>query len=268
MFLRKEILLALVLSFLSGLIIAQSDTLFNQTDANKLKQGWWKKSYPNGMLLYKGFFKDDKPVGEMRRYFESGSLKAILNYDSKSEYAKVRLFYEDGQLAAEGWYCNALKDSTWIYYSYYDHSLTAREVYDKGRRNGLMQHFYNNGNLSEKLNWMNDRKHGAWEQYYGNRIIKLKGNFVNGKLEGDFLVNYEDGKPYLKGSYRNDQRHGKWIFYGDDGSIAMELEYQDGKTKDEYKLDEKQQQLFRMIDDNQGKFEEPDETNFLAPAGR
>src|SRR5512145_3400788 len=81
---------------------AQSDTIFNQTDANNLKQGYWKKSYPNGKLMYKGYFKNNKPVGEMRRFFESGSVKAILNYDNNGEYARARLYYEGGQLAARG----------------------------------------------------------------------------------------------------------------------------------------------------------------------
>jgi len=131
-----------------------------------------------------------------------------------------------------------------------------------------MNHFYNNGNFSEKLAWVNDKREGPWEQYYSNNILKLKGSYHHGKLEGAFLVNYETGKPYLKGAYKNDLRDGSWIFYREDGTVDMELEYRDGKTADEDKLDEKHQELFRKIDENQGKFEEPDETNFLEPAGR
>jgi antitoxin component YwqK of YwqJK toxin-antitoxin module len=268
MFLGKIVFILSVFIFSYGVLTAQPDTLFNQTDAGNLKQGWWKKDYPNGKPIYKGFFKDDKPVGLMTRYFETGLVKAILFYDSKGEYASAKLFYEDGQLAAEGRYYNSLKDSIWKYYSYYDHALTARELYDKGKRNGIMEHFYNNGNLSEKIGWKNDRKNGTWEQYYNNNILKLKGSYADGKLEGEFVVNYNDGKPYLKGKYLNDLRHGKWIFYTEDGLVDMELEYLNGKTKDEDKLDEKQQQLFNMIDENQGKFEEPDETNFIRPAER
>jgi len=247
---------------------AQGDTLFNQTDTHNLKQGWWKKTYPNGKTMYKGFFKDDKPVGEMKRYYDNGACKAILLYDSAGEYAQARIFYTNGKLAGEGCYFNALKDSTWTYYSYYDHSLTSREVFTRGVRNGPMNHYYNNGNFSEKLAWVNDKKEGPWEQYYSNNILKLKGSYHNGKLEGAFLVNYETGKPYLKGAYKNDLRDGSWIFYREDGTVDMELEYRNGKTADEEKLDEKQQELFRTIDENQGTFEEPDETNFLEPAGR
>jgi antitoxin component YwqK of YwqJK toxin-antitoxin module len=203
----------------------------------------------------------------MVRYFESGALMALLEYDQKGEYAHARLNYEDGQLAAEGVYYNSLKDSIWRYYSYYDHSLTTRETYNKGKRNGEMLNYFNNGKLSEKLTWVNDKKSGPWEQYFSNGILKFSGKYRDGKLEGDFIVNNENGKPYLKGGYENDQRHGKWIFYKDDGTIDMEIEYNHGKTTDADKLDEKQQELFRLIDENQGKFNEPDETNFLSPGG-
>jgi antitoxin component YwqK of YwqJK toxin-antitoxin module len=246
---------------------AQTDTIFNQTDVNGLKQGYWKKSYPNDNLMYKGYFKDSKPVGKMYRYFESGALKALLNYDNKSEYAHAWLHYEDGQLAAEGVYFNSLKDSVWSYYSYYDHGLTTRETYNKGKRNGVMLNYFNNGNLSEKLTWVNDRKNGPWEQYFDNAILKFRGSYKDGKLEGEFIVNYNDGKALLRGEYLNDRRNGTWIFYKEDGAIEMELNYEHGKTMDEDKLNEKQQDLFRMIDENQGKFEEPDETNFLMPGG-
>jgi len=259
------LLIFLVLLTGSVLLRAQTDTVFNQTDAKNFKQGYWKKPYPNGKLMYKGFFRDNKPVGEMQRYYESGALKALLLYDDKGEYARAKMFYEDGQLAAEGWYYNSMKDSTWNYYSYYDHILTARETYIKGKKNGPEMHYYGNGNLSERIIWENDVKNGNWEQYFGNDVLKLKGNYLSGKLEGAFIVNYNNGKAYLNGNYVNDMRQGKWTFYKEDGTIDMAVEYMNGKTPDEEKLNDRQQEIFRMIDENEGKFEEPNETNFLTP---
>jgi antitoxin component YwqK of YwqJK toxin-antitoxin module len=258
----------LLLSFGFIHAIGQSDTIFNQTDAGNLRQGWWKKTYPNGKLMYTGFFKNNNPVGKMLRFYESGVLKAEMDYNQTGNYAHARLFYENGQMAAEGCYFNTLKDSTWKYYSYYDTSLTVKETYVRGARNGLMIHYYSNGSISEKLEWKNNKKDGIWEQYFINNIPKLKGQYVNDHLQGEFQINYGDGKPYLKGKYLNDRRDGQWIFYKEDGTIDMELQYISGKTKDEDKLNEKQQEIFRMIDENQGKFEEPDETNFLNPSGK
>lgn len=246
----------------------QQDTIFNQTDANNMKQGFWKKTYPGGQLMYKGLFRDNKPVGEMRRYYESGSIKAFLNYDNKGEKAHARLYYEGGQLAAEGNFFNSLKDSIWLYYSYYDRSLTGSENYLKGVRNGMMINYYNTGDISEKIEWKNDKKNGIWEQYFKGGILKIKGSYVDNKLEGDFLVYYINGNTYLTGKYANNQRHGTWTFFKEDGTLELTLEYVNGKPLNEDKLTEQQQELFRMIDENEGKFEEPDETNFLIPPGR
>ena len=262
---RSFIVLLLIFLLVSPSLKAQSDTLFNQTDANQLKQGWWKKTYANGKLMYKGFFKDDKPVGMMYRYYETGAIKAILQYDAKSEYARAKLLYEDGQIAAKGLFFKSLKDSTWLYYSYYDHSLTASESYNKGARQGMMLSYYNNGDVSEKLEWKNDQRDGIWEQYYKGGVLKMKGNYAGNKLDGDFFVYDEKGKPYLKGRYADDRRQGKWTFFREDGTVEAELEYVNGKPLNEDQLNEKQQELFRTIDANEGKFEEPDETNFLVP---
>jgi len=268
MYIRTTSILLLVLTLISFTLEAQTDTIFNQTDASQLKQGYWKKTFPSGKLMYKGFFKNDKPVGLMYRYYETGALKAVINYDAKSEYAHAKLLYEDGQVAAEGVFFNSLKDSTWKYYSYYDRSLTARETYRKGARHGLMINYYNNGSISEKLEWINNKKDGNWEQYFKSGILKMKGGYADNKLEGVFLVNYEDGKPYLKGKYANDQRQGKWTFLKEDGTVEAEMEYLNGKPVNDDQLNEKQQELFRTIDANEGKFEEPDETNFLIQPGK
>lgn len=256
-----------LLLFSCGLI-AQTDTVFNQTDANNRKQGYWKKYYPNGKLMYKGFFKDDKPTGEMRRYFESGSLKALMKYDLKGENAVAEIFYEDGSLAATGKYAGSQKDSIWTYYSYYNRNVSAIESYLKGKRNGTFISYYNNGDVSEKIEYSNDRKSGSWEQYFRGNVPKLKATYTDNMLNGPFTVYYASGKPYISGIYKNDVREGKWTLYHEDGSVQNTLNYIAGKASEEKDLTREQQDFFKMIDEAQGKFNEPDETDFLSPSGK
>ena len=86
----------------TDLSLSQTDTLFNQTDNKGLKQGYWKKYYPNGNLLYKGYFENNMPSGEMKRYYESGAIQAVMFFSENGKRSKIRLFYEDGELSAEG----------------------------------------------------------------------------------------------------------------------------------------------------------------------
>src|ERR1035437_3386097 len=118
------------------------DTIFNQTDKQGLKQGFWKVKYPNGLVKYSAYFKNDKPAGLMKRYFEDGTIKAVMVFDATGIKAKTKLYYQDGPLAAEGNYVNSLKDSTWNYYSYYTKTLSNRENYVKGKKNGLSVSYY------------------------------------------------------------------------------------------------------------------------------
>jgi len=260
--------LILLLVFIPGLIRAQSDTVFNHTDAQNRKQGFWKKSYPNGKLMYHGFFKDDKPAGEMHRYFESGKLKALLNYKENGETASARLFYEDGNLAATGNFYNTLKDSIWTYYSFYNKSVTASESYIKGARHGFTVSYYDNGDISEKTEWKNNKKSGIWEQYFPGNILKLKASYSDNKLEGEFVVYSRIGKPYISGNYKNNLREGTWTFYNENGTVQQTLNYKSDKAAEEEKLSSEQEEYFRLIDEAQGKFKEPDETDFLEQQNR
>lgn len=255
----------LVLFSFSFSAFSQTDTLFNQTDGNNLKQGYWKKSYPNGRLMYKAFFKDGKPVGEMKRYFESGRLRVLMNYDNKGENAYTRLYYENGNPAAEGKYYGTLKDSVWTYYSYYSKSVTARESWIKGTRHGMMIIYFENGDISERLEWRNNKKYGIWEQYFKGNALKMKVGYVDNKLEGEFVVYTLNGTPYITGNYRNNLREGKWAFYDENGNIQQVVNYQSGIADEAEKLNAEQQEYFRNIDEAQGKYKEPDETDFLLP---
>ncbi len=261
---KKFIITILIFSgLLTWNILAQQDTVFNQTDAKGLRQGYWKKYYPNGNLIYKGFFKDNKPVGLFHRYYESGALKVKISYTEVNNLARATWFYENGSLAAKGNYSGTAKDSIWEYYSYYDNSLKTKETYLNGLRNGFSYHFYPDGSLLEKTEWKNNEKDGVWEQYYPGGTVKTKGTYKNNKLNGPFYVFREDGGVSVQGFFIDNLRHNKWVFYKDDNSIDLEVKYDYGKPDKEDVLTEKQKEILRLIEENQGKYDEPDETNFM-----
>ena len=69
---KKTIILPFL--FFTTFLFSQTDTL-NQIDAKGLKQGMWKKNYANGKIMFEANFKDNVPIGEMKRYHRSGKLK-------------------------------------------------------------------------------------------------------------------------------------------------------------------------------------------------
>ena len=254
---KKITVLFVLLAFASFCVYSQTDTVFNQTDKNGLKQGYWKKEYPNGKLMYKGFFKDGKPAGEMKRYYETGELKAILNYKEGIRQVHARIYYDTGELASEGYYTDEKKDSLWKYFSYYTNTLTASENYSKGIKNGLEKHFYENQQVSEEFEWKNNIKDGVWNQYFNDGKPKLKATYVKDKLQGVYIVYYPDGSLYIVGGYLDNKRQGKWTFYDDNKQIKTELVYNNGKADNEEELMKRDSTYFKMVEKNLGKFAEP-----------
>ena len=65
---------------ISAVVACQTETEINKSDQQGRKQGHWIKKYSDGIMIYDGFFKDDHPVGEFKRYYEDHSLKSLLIY--------------------------------------------------------------------------------------------------------------------------------------------------------------------------------------------
>ncbi len=253
-----------VLFFTAIQIFASTnDTIWNQTDKDGRKQGYWRISYETGKIKYQGFFKDNKPVGEMRRYYEDGVIRAI-QYFGNNNKSKAKLYYQNGILAGEGNFIESIKDSVWKYYSYYDKTLKLEEKYSNGVKEGYSKKYYPNGQVAEEILWHNNLKQGPWNQYYEDSIPKLKANYINDMRNGDFLELYPNGKPEIKGNFENNIMQGEWIYYNENGNIKTKVMYVNGIPKNADVLKKQENDFFRMIDNNKGKFPEPDETN-IAP---
>lgn len=250
--------------FCLTLTLAQADTVFNQVDNQGRKIGYWKKYYENGKLMYKGFFKDNKPLGELRRYYESGGLQAILSFGKNNEKTKATLFYEDGELSAEGYYNKTVKDSVWKYYSYYTAALVSEESYVNGEKSGIQKSYYANGNLSEEIEFKNGYKDGVWNQYFEDGKKKLETTYQWNNVNGRYTFYYPTGTIYILGNFVDNKRHGTWTFYDEDGKEKYKLHYEYGvlDKEDEKSVLEKNAEYFKMVDENIGKFEEPSVEDF------
>src|SRR4051812_1913477 len=74
-------------------IVFKSDTI-NRTDAKGLKQGVWKKYYPNDSLFSIGQFKNGKPYGVFKTFYKTGEQQATLTYRKGSEVADMIIYHE------------------------------------------------------------------------------------------------------------------------------------------------------------------------------
>ncbi len=253
-------LITIIILFLFSAIQAQS---INQLDAKGQKQGAWKVTYENGKTKYEGTFKDNKPTGLMKRYFEDGSLKAEMYYYALTDKSHAKLYFDNGVLAGEGNYIGNQKDSTWNYYSYYTKTLSMTEIYVNTAKQGPTTRYYPNGKKAEITEWSNNQHHGKWLQYYENDQLHLDATYNKGKREGKYATYYPDGKTETIGTFANDLMEGDWIYYLPDGKEEMKVQYINGIAQNSEELKQKKQQLFELIEKNKGKIPEPEENNFL-----
>ncbi|MCD4791639.1 MAG: hypothetical protein K8R54_00270 [Bacteroidales bacterium] len=197
----------------------------NQTDENDLKQGKWKKVYSNGKTAYEVYFKDDKPVGEFKRYHENGKLSSLLNYDNEGINATAEFYDEKGIKISEGTYKGKTKNGLWLYYK--NGAKIKEESYKDGLLNGDQLTYYEDGKIYDRKKFENDKQIGLWEKFHKNGKVYLKTFLVNGLMDGPLFRYYYSGKIEVKGQYKNDLKEGKWTFYSEDGQEDY-IEYKNG----------------------------------------
>ncbi len=249
----------------SLMVVAQNQAEQNFTDERGLKQGSWTVRYPNGNIRYTGTFKDDKPVGELARFHPDGNRMAVMNFCDQGVRAGSRLFYPNGTLAATGVYINEEKDSIWNYFSFYDEHLISSETYKRGVKEGLSAVYYPCGTFSETFWYENDVRHGPWIQYYEDGRKRTEATFKNDRREGPFRVHYPSGRTRIQGQYLDNRMHGEWAWFDEFGQKESAVNYVEGKPENEEYLLEKEQEMFKKIEQMRGLIPEPDESELFAP---
>jgi len=242
---------------MSGSIIAQNTA--NQVDAQGRKQGFWTKKDTEGRLVYQATFKDDKPVGEMKRFHPNGVVMAILNYTENSDEANAQMFDERGKLIAKGKYSGQKKIGEWVYLL--DSKVVSTENYLNGQKNGTCKRFYKTGELLEESNWQNDKLNGVYRTYFQDGKAFLECNYTEGQRNGTLKTWFPNGTLEMEAIYTREIRDKDWKYFNANGELRYTLKYELGKL-----LNPEVQE--KIDKENAGKFKSegdsiPDPEKFL-----
>jgi antitoxin component YwqK of YwqJK toxin-antitoxin module len=248
---------------ISASAACQTETKINITDLQGRKQGHWIKKYPNEITSYDGYFKDDHPVGEFKRYFENQSLKSILIYSDDGRKSVATFYHPNGYISSKGTYLDQMKEGKWQFFSAFTNGyMICEEYYSENFRNGSSRKFYPDSTIAEKLNYVNNIKQGEWTQYYPSGAVNLKSNYKDGKINGKFEVWFENGSIEFSGQYKDDNRDGLWIIYKNDGTIKYKLQYLAGITNDRH-MDIDESDFLDSLEKNKGKIADQENTGFI-----
>ncbi|WP_321287984.1 hypothetical protein [uncultured Sunxiuqinia sp.] len=249
----KIILMLLVLVFLKT---GYAQDTINETDKKGQKQGFWVKQLPNGTKIYEGNFKNDKPVGEFKRYHTSGFLKAQLFYPEKSDTVKAELYDLKGKLMAEGQYIGQLKTGHWKFFQ--KDQLVSEEEYLNNLKHGISKTYYPTGELFEQTSFKYDLKDGIYRAYFKNGKPYMECMMKNAKREGTCKVYYQNGALELDAFYTMGLRDKEWNYYHPNGDFSHSLIYDMGILMNAMVLDSIQQLKFNELEKNKSKLVDPE----------
>ena len=256
----KQILFVCLFMIWAGAVSGQ---MKNQRDVVGRRQGYWEAVDRNGKPVYSGHFKDDKPTGEMTRYFPAGGVRVIMNYCDDGAKVRARFFWQNGELAARGNYVNMQRDSVWLYYSNATKTVSNRVEYTAGKHHGREQSFFPDGSIAEEINWKVGLKDGAWTQYFRSGQIKSSGAYINDQLEGVFSTFYPDGAQEISGAYRHGAPDGEWKRFDEKKKLVSTIRYSDGKIANFDELEDAQREFFKKVSEQEGRIPEPTIDDFM-----
>lgn len=213
--------------------------------------------------MYDGYFMNDKPTGEFKRYYEDNKLKSVLVFSKNGTEAQATLYYPNGLIASTGIYVNQLKEGKWRFFSSTGKDIIICEAeYSGDKKNGILIKYYPDKKVAEKINYRNNLKQGEYLKYYTNGSLTLRTNYTNDKLNGKFEAFFENGKYEMLGQYKDNLRDGPWIIYREDGSQRFKTEYASGVPNNR-NIEIYESDYIDSLERNKVKIADPEKTGVI-----
>lgn len=217
--------------------------------------------YADGTVKSSGGYVDGVKEGTHRIYDKDGKIISGEIYsrgvktgegivDKNGDYQQDwKLYYENGDLRAEGKYENSLRTGDWVFYHangaveskgkyvdglpqgqwqwYYDNGKKRRtDFYRRGKEDGESTEWDINGEVISKGSYISGYMDGEWFYHVGDHTEI--GNYVDGQRQGDWKYKYEDGTLNFEGEFVAGLAVGKHKWYFPNGQVKMEGKYSSG----------------------------------------
>jgi len=158
---------------ITGMIFERnnSDIILKEFEVEKgILSGSYREFYANKNIKLENFYLNGKLEGISTSFYEDGSIKEKLNYSKGLLTGERKYFWENG----------LLKESN---------------QFEKGIMTGKNIYFYANGQIQKsfELNSLGKRQ-GVWEDYYSNGQLKERAAYENGRVVSEVIKFDKRGK--------------------------------------------------------------------------
>ena len=112
--------------------------------------------------------------------------------------------------------------------SYHDNGeVSSKGTYKDGEYDGVWESYSDEGQLWYKTTYKNGERDGLSEMYRDNGEVWSKTTYKNGVLDGLWESYYQNGEVWTKGTYKDGEKCGEWL----EGYLLTDINYfEEGET--------------------------------------
>jgi antitoxin component YwqK of YwqJK toxin-antitoxin module len=192
-------------SFAQSFELLGGDTI-NYIDQNNKKQGHWifwgrmKKlpNYKDDQKVEEGGFVDNLKEGVWKKYFPNGTLENEISFKNGIAKGKYINYFDNGKMQEEGLWTGGKQVGKFV--RYHPNGKIAQEFNfnTQGKREGSQKYYYDNGNLMIEGVWAAGNKDGVVREYYNNGDLKSEKTYSDGKVDETSVKTFEPKRPEIK----------------------------------------------------------------------
>jgi antitoxin component YwqK of YwqJK toxin-antitoxin module len=190
--------------------ITNNGTVCSRIAESGSKYCWQHKNYET-----KNKYFEDTPLlqNTLLTYFNTAEpLKNINKKFQNLEYEKYNTYYQPHGIIE----------------TYYPETKTIqkRETYKNGKRDGLYEKWWENGQLFRRTFYKNGEENGLYQQWYDNGQLWIQGEFKNDKREGVWKEWFENGQLELLEKWENGLLEGLQESFDNNG-LSVDISWYD-----------------------------------------
>jgi len=229
---KQRAIFMILLTF--SMLTVSAQTTYNQMDANGKRHGVWKKNFKDTkQVRYEGTFNHGIETG-LFKFYKLVDKKSVLSatklFADSSGKAEVTFLTSKGKVISKGFMNGKKYIGEWIYYHHKSDKVMTKEHYNSnGQLDGEKLIYFKNGQLAERVNFLNGDRHGIVQNYSEEGILRKEFNYANGELHGVYKDFDFEGTLIVEGQFKKDKKHGRWKYYKN-GKLIKEKNYSDPKT--------------------------------------
>ncbi len=199
----------------------------NQYHEDGTRHGLWEKKFEGtDQIRYTGNFNRGIETGEFKFYTRGFPKQpsAIKTFSENGKKAQIVYYSQRGKKISEGQLIDRKREGKWKYYHNKSGNIMMIENYQNDMLQGTRTSYYDNNQISETIEFVNNNKEGKQLIYSVNGVLIKEFTYRNNKLHGANKFFNGKGELTIDGNYRNNKKTGVWKYYKG-GNLIREKQY-------------------------------------------